>query len=155
MTRRYSSRHAAWILAMLVWVSGNVGWVEAPANVSDSRPTGPTGADPPPMATVPTAAPSPTSAPTVKTGPPKAKRFHARLPAHYASVVDDNQRQAIYAIQEQYSGRIAVIQAQLEALTKERDDKIAALLTAQQLEKIGKLKAAGKDNKREQPREKK
>jgi len=59
-------------------------------------------------------------------------------------VVDDKQRQAIYDIQKEYHPRIAALKAQLEALIKERDEKIDAVLTPEQLQKIEAAKAAAK-----------
>lgn len=68
------------------------------------------------------------SAPARKTSVSKGRH----LPAHYRSVVNEKQRQDIYKIQEEYEPRIRVLQDQLNALKKERDEKISALLTAEQ-----------------------
>jgi len=74
----------------------------------------------------------------------KAKEFRGRLPAYYGTVVDEKQRQAIYDIQKEYHARIAALKAQLEALIKQRDEKIDAVLTPEQLQKIEEAKAAAK-----------
>jgi len=74
----------------------------------------------------------------------EAQEFKGRLPAYYGKVVDEKQRQAIYDIQEEYHPRIAALKAQLEALMKERDEKIEAVLTPEQLQKIEAAKAAAK-----------
>ncbi len=74
----------------------------------------------------------------------KAKKFRGRLPAYYGSVVERDQRKAIYKVQEEYAGKIAELKAQLQAVTKERDEKIATLLTPEQREKVNELKAAAK-----------
>ena len=74
----------------------------------------------------------------------KAKEFRGRLPAYYGTVVDDKQRQAIYDIQKEYHPKIAALKAQLEALIKERDEKIEAVLTPEQLNKVEEAKAAAK-----------
>ena len=55
-----------------------------------------------------------------------------RLPAHFASGVNEKQREEIYKIQEEYQPKIDALYAQIKALKKERDDKIAAVLTAEQ-----------------------
>jgi len=74
----------------------------------------------------------------------KKKEFRGRLPAYYARVVEKEQRKAIYAIQKEYNPRIKALKAELAALTKERDGKIAELLTPEQLKEVAQLKAAAK-----------
>jgi len=81
----------------------------------------------------------------------KAKGPRGRLPAYYSQVVDQKQREAIYKIQEEYEPKIAALREQLDALTKQRDEKVAAVLTPEQLKKIAELQAAGKA-KRAQPK---
>lgn len=76
----------------------------------------------------------------------KAKRVYRRLPAHYADVVNQEQREKIYKLQEEYKPKIDEIQAQLNALKKELDDKISAVLTAEQRKRVEE--AAGKTNAR-------
>jgi len=72
----------------------------------------------------------------------KAKKVRGRLPNYYRHVVDEKQRDTIYKIQEEYATKIAAVRAQLEAITKERDEKVAAVLTAEQLKEVAELKAA-------------
>ena len=71
------------------------------------------------------------------------------LPARYASVVDEKQREEIYKIQEEYQPKIQALQEQLKALKKERDEKISAVLTAEQKKRVeeaaAKAKAVPKD----------
>jgi hypothetical protein len=67
-----------------------------------------------------------------------------RLPAYYAAVVTDEQREKIYQIQEEYRPKIAALNAQLKALKKEQDDKITALLTATQKKQIAEAAAEAK-----------
>ena len=74
----------------------------------------------------------------------KAEKFRGRLPNYYRLVVDQKQREAIYEIQEEYAPKIAALKAQLAAITKERDEKIEAALTPEQLKKIEEAKAAAK-----------
>ena len=74
--------------------------------------------------------------------PAQAKKFRGRLPAYYGPVVDEEQRQAIYDIQREYHPQIAALKAQLEALIQQRDEKVEAVLTPEQLEKVEAAKAA-------------
>ena len=74
----------------------------------------------------------------------KAKKFRGPLPAYYGKVVDKEQRQTIYKIQEEYAPKIAALKAQLTAMIKERNDEIAAVLTPEQQKKVKDLKAAAK-----------
>ena len=72
------------------------------------------------------------------------KKFKGRLPAHYRLVVDKKQRETIYGIQEEYSAQIKALKAQLADLMKQRDSKIAAVLTPQQQKKVEEAVAAAK-----------
>jgi len=73
-----------------------------------------------------------------------AKKFRGRLPNYYRHVVDRKQREAIYKIQEEFASKIAALKAQLEALTKQRDEKVDAVLTPEQHKKVAELAAAAK-----------
>jgi hypothetical protein len=77
-------------------------------------------------------------------GEKKAKAPRGRLPAYYTEVVDEKQREAIYKIQQECEPKIAELRTQLEKLTKERDAKVAALLTPEQQKKVADLQAAAK-----------
>jgi hypothetical protein len=59
-------------------------------------------------------------------------------------VVDEKQREQIYGIQEEFGPKIEALKTQLETLMKERDEKINALLTPEQLKKIDEMKAEAK-----------
>jgi hypothetical protein len=74
-----------------------------------------------------------------------AKRAR-RLPPHYAAVVNEKQREEIYKIQEDYQPRIDVLQEQLKALKKERDEKISAVLTPEQRKKVAEAASKPKKN---------
>jgi hypothetical protein len=78
-----------------------------------------------------------------------------RLPNHYGDVVTEKQRDDIYKIQEEYKPKIDVLKGQLAALTKEMNDKISAVLTTEQKQKIDDAAAAAKANraKRDTPTE--
>ena len=70
----------------------------------------------------------------------------SRLPAHYAQVVTEQQREKISQIQEEYRPKIEALNAQLKALKKEQDDKIAAVLTPEQKKQIEEAAAKAKNN---------
>lgn len=72
------------------------------------------------------------------------KKFQGRLPAYYRTVVDEKQRASIYAIQKEYWTQIEDLKAQLEALAKQRDEKIAAVLTPEQLKQVEATATAAK-----------
>ena len=74
----------------------------------------------------------------------KEKPFRGRLPNYYKQVVDEKQRKAIYKIQKEYAPKIAELKAQLQTLIKQRDEKVAAVLTPEQLKKVEELAAAAK-----------
>jgi hypothetical protein len=67
-----------------------------------------------------------------------------RLPSHYGAVVDEKQREEIYKIQDEYQPKIDILENQLKALKKERDDKISAVLTAEQKKKLDEATAKQK-----------
>lgn len=67
-----------------------------------------------------------------------------RLPAHYGAVVDESQREKIYAIQKAYQPQIEELQMQLAALREKQTGEIEAVLTAEQKEKVKELAAAAK-----------
>jgi len=78
----------------------------------------------------------------------KTREFRGRLPAYYGKVVDEKQRKAIYAIQIEYHPKIEALRKQLEDLMKERDEKVADVLTPEQQAKVEELRAAA-NSKRE------
>jgi hypothetical protein len=62
-----------------------------------------------------------------------------RLPAHYAKLVDDGQRERIYRIQAGYQAKIDALEAELQALAGKRDAEIRAVLTPEQLRRLDAL----------------
>jgi hypothetical protein len=81
---------------------------------------------------------------------PATKQSH-RLPPYYGSVVTDNQRKAIYRIQDEYQPKIAALTEQLKALKKERDEKIAAVLTENQKKRVEEAAKRKHESKKPQP----
>jgi hypothetical protein len=79
-----------------------------------------------------------------KTVKKERKTSYKRLPANFGKVIDEKQREQIYAVQEEYGPKIEALKKQLDTLTKERDEKINALLTPEQIKKIEDLKAEAK-----------
>jgi hypothetical protein len=93
---------------------------------------------------------------TAAEGPAPVKKILGRkgrrLPAHYAQVVDEQQREKIYKIQEEYQPKIDALQKQIDALKKERDDKISALLTADQKKQVEEAKTKIKATRKSKDR---
>ena len=67
-----------------------------------------------------------------------------RLPAYYAKVVDDTQRDKIYAIQKAHAAKIESLQAELKAAMEKRDAEIEAVLTPKQLQQVKAMAAEAK-----------
>jgi hypothetical protein len=70
-----------------------------------------------------------------------------RLPAHYAKLVDEPQRQRIYAIQAFYAPQIDDLKQQLDALLARRDAEVHAVLTPAQQRQLEMIVANGKGAK--------
>jgi len=87
---------------------------------------------------------APAEKPVPEEAKPKKREFRGRLPAYYGRVVDQKQREQIYAIQREYAPKIKALEAQLAALRAERDTKVEAVLTPEQLKTVEKLKAEAK-----------
>ena len=85
----------------------------------------------------------------------KDKKAKGTLPAYYAAIVTETQRQQIYAVQEKYSKQIGDLQAQLDAVTKQRDTEIESLLNADQKEKLKKARDEAAAKKKKAAEEKK
>ena len=69
-----------------------------------------------------------------------AAKSRVRLPNYYAVVVDPQQREKIYAIQREYAPKIQELRNKLAALVKDRDAKVAKVLTPEQLKKVEELR---------------
>lgn len=70
----------------------------------------------------------------------KAKKAKGRLPAYFADIVTDEQRTAIYKIQEGYKKQIDDLEAQLAAAREKEMAEIEAVLDAEQKEKLKKAR---------------
>ncbi len=77
----------------------------------------------------------------------KPAKPRGRLPSYFSGVVNDEQREKIYAIQKQCEPKISDLRKELDSLIKARDEKINALLTPEQKKKIEDLKAAAKQSR--------
>ena len=64
-----------------------------------------------------------------------------RLPAYYADIVTEAQRQQIYAVQEKYAKTLTALQDQIDAIEKQRDAEIEGVLDAQQKARLKAVKA--------------
>ena len=93
---------------------------------------------------------SPSIGQETKAGAKKSEKRKGQLPANYADVVSDEQRDKIYGIQEKYAKDLKALNEQLLVLTKKQNDEIEAVLTAEQKEKIDLARAntAAKKKKR-------
>lgn len=63
-----------------------------------------------------------------------------RLPPYFGQVVSPEQRTKIYALQASYREKILALAEQMKKITAERDAEIEKVLTAEQLEKVTKLR---------------
>ena len=80
----------------------------------------------------------------------KAKKAKGRLPAYFADIVTEEQRTAIYRIQESHKKQIDDLEAQLATARDKEMAEIEAVLDAQQKEKLKKAReeAAAKKKKK-------
>jgi len=85
----------------------------------------------------------------------KEKKAKGKLPAYYADVVTETQRQKIYAIQDKYAKQISDLQSQLNAVTAQRDMEIETLLNPEQKEKVKKARDEAAAKKKKAAEEKK
>jgi hypothetical protein len=90
-------------------------------------------------------------------GKPSVKKILGRkgrrLPPYYAQVVNEKQRAEISKIQEEYQPKIEALQDQLEAMKKERDEKVSAVLTPEQKRQVEEaaIKAKAKKKSKSPP----
>jgi cell division protein ZapA (FtsZ GTPase activity inhibitor) len=84
-----------------------------------------------------------------KAGRGSADKSSSRLPMYYAKVVNKEQREKILSIQKDFAAKIDPLRKQLDALTKDRDAEMAAVLTPEQQKQIDEMKAAAKKKTRE------
>lgn len=83
------------------------------------------------------------SAPTKpKADASKKAETRRRLPPHYADVVTEEQREAIYKIQDEHAPEIEAQEAKLIAVRKKLDDAVREVLKPDQLKKIDEAAAA-------------
>jgi hypothetical protein len=92
----------------------------------------------------------------------RARGGRKSLPKYYAQVVTPEQREQIAKIQEAYRPKIEELQAkmkelnaQLKAVTEERDTKIEAVLTPDQKKQIAEAAAKAKEKALEKKEKKK
>lgn len=76
-----------------------------------------------------------------------------RLPAYFAAVVSQEQREKVYAIQAKYRKQLEDLQRQIDELEAAQDKEVDGVLTPEQLEKVNakreeaKAKRAARFNK--------
>jgi hypothetical protein len=78
-----------------------------------------------------------------------ANKPKGRLPAYFKDIVDEKQRDKIYAVQADYNAKIDALEEQIKTLTDQRDAAIENVLSPEQKEKLKKAKeeAASKKKK--------
>ena len=72
-----------------------------------------------------------------------------RLPAYYKDVVTEEQRDQIYAIQAKYEKQLADLRDQIEAVQAKQTAEIEGLLSAEQKEKLAKVREEADTRKKE------
>ena len=72
----------------------------------------------------------------------KKAETRRRLPPHYADVVTEEQREAIYKIQDEHAPEIEAQEAKLIAVRKKLDDAVREVLKPDQLKKVDEAAAA-------------
>ena len=72
----------------------------------------------------------------------KKAETRRRLPPHYADVVTEEQREAIYKIQDEHAPEIEAQEAKLMAVRKKLDDAVRGVLKPDQLKKVDEAAAA-------------
>jgi len=82
-----------------------------------------------------------------KPAKPRAKP-RGRLPAYYSKVVSGQQREKIYAIQQQYEPKISALKAELQALQDKMDGEVEAVLTPEQREIVKKAADEAKQKRK-------
>ncbi|GEM_PF-6231950 len=78
------------------------------------------------------------------------KEAKGRLPRFYDVVVTPKQRKLIYEIQQKYEVQIRRLLQQIEALKKQRDREIEAVLDEEQREIVARLRALAERQKQKQ-----
>ena len=128
-------------MRLLVWISA-VGLC-AIGRAGDGRPASAPN-DNAPVAGVESPGQPASAAPArdIKTTKRKGSKFAAYLPPYYGEVVSDKQRDKILAVEDEFGPRIAALRTQLTALIKEQNEKMEAVLTAEQKQQIEQLRAA-------------
>jgi Spy/CpxP family protein refolding chaperone len=87
------------------------------------------------------------------TAPKERKKPRGRLPAYFAKVVTDKQREQIYEIQAKYNDQIAKLKEQLVELSTKRDSEVEQVLTDEQRAEIAKLKSQRRSRRAEPAQE--
>jgi hypothetical protein len=77
----------------------------------------------------------------------KDKTSSNRLPPYFGKVVDKQQREKIYAIQNEYRPKIAAARKAMDTLVKEQNDKMLAVLTPEQQKQVQDAAANAKKKK--------
>jgi hypothetical protein len=91
----------------------------------------------------PKAATTPTDATSSVEIAPRAKP-RRRLPVYFARVVDDEQRQQIYAVQQSYAEQMEPLRRQLAELDEQMRAEVRDVLSDEQRQQVDQLVAAAR-----------
>jgi 2-oxoglutarate dehydrogenase E2 component (dihydrolipoamide succinyltransferase) len=130
------------VLLLSGWCRAQEAAPAAPAAPAQPAAVAPAPAQPPAVA--PAAAEKPASAAPAST----ARKSRGRLPAYFATLVSAEQRQKIYDIQLTYTEKLAALDRQMAELRAKQSEEVDAVLTADQLVQIKKLREAAAAKKR-------
>ncbi len=86
----------------------------------------------------------PAAEPVAKPAAKQRAKPRGRLPNFYRTVVTEEQRETIYKIQADSAAQIEALQAQIDALVADRDAKVQAVLSPEQLQKVKQAEAESK-----------
>lgn len=82
----------------------------------------------------------------------RGKPYKKMLPSGFKGVIDAEQREKVYKMQEEYHHAIQRLHRRIDALEKERDREFMAVLTPEQLEKVKTFRQTPASLRPESPR---
>lgn len=87
--------------------------------------------------------------------PPKEDARRKPLPTHFGMLgVSDDQKEKLYALQDEYEVRMEKLREELRLLVRERDKKMEGLLTAGQKLRLKELRDQARQKAEEKAQEK-
>lgn len=87
--------------------------------------------------------------------PPKEEARHKPLPTYFGMLgVSDEQKEKLYAVQDEYETRLEKLREELKLMVRERDKKMESLLTAGQKLRLKELRDQARQKAEEKAQEK-